>query len=69
MPEETDAQTTITFGLFDARYTSDPDRAVLYTTEDTLKEARKEKRNSFTDAVIVRMTIFKNEVIQSEIVE
>lgn len=50
--------TRIEYCLYDSRYLNDPDDAICYLAGcETLKEARKEKRESFTDAVIVKTKI------------
>lgn len=46
-----------TYYLYDSRYLSDEDRAIVYTTEDNLTDARKSKKEDFTDAVIVKKTL------------
>lgn len=46
----------ISYMIYDSRYTTDPDRASVYTVCDSLKEARSDKRTMFTDAVIVKET-------------
>lgn len=47
----------ISYALYDSRYITNPDRAICYTTADTLKEARHDKKNSFDDAVIVKLVL------------
>ncbi len=64
---------TISYALFDSRYTTDEDSSICYSVCETLEEARKEKEEDFPDAVIVRETLQlignnKREVIKSEIV-
>lgn len=44
----------ISYALYDSRYLTNPDKATCYTTADTLKEARHDKKNSFEDAIIVK---------------
>lgn len=65
------------YALYDSRYHAEAAgedvTAVCYTVENSLHEAKKEKRDSFTDAVIVKeilKSIGKNnyEVIKSVVV-
>jgi hypothetical protein len=41
--------------LYDARWHYDEDAAMVYTTEDSLKDALSMKRRYFQDAVIVNI--------------
>lgn len=64
----------ISYALYDSRYLTNPDRATCYTTVDTLKEARRYKKNSFDDAVIVKYVlreigINRLEVVSSTIIK
>lgn len=59
----------IKYGLWDSRYTTKPDRATMYSMCGTLKEAKKEKREDWPDAVIVEHTIKGDYIIKSEIVK
>lgn len=58
------------YALYDSRYTTNEKRATCYTICDTLKEARKEKREDFDDAVIVKLQILvdKNEKNKGEVI-
>ncbi len=64
----------VVFCLYDSRYLSNPERAVLYTTCESLKKAKTDKRESFTDAVIVKEELLWQEdtdsykVLSSEII-
>lgn len=42
------------FELYDSRYLTNPDRATVYSVCDTIKEAKREKREDWPDAVIVK---------------
>lgn len=46
----------IDYALYDGRYLTDPDRTICYTFCDTLKEARRERRDYGDDTVIVKCT-------------
>jgi len=39
--------------IYDARYHTDPDRAIVLSTAGKLKEAKKERDEDFPDGVIV----------------
>jgi hypothetical protein len=63
----------ICFALYDSRYLTNEEDASCYVVEDTLKEAKKSKREDYIDAVIVKETLELVEgntynVIKSEIV-
>ena len=60
---------TTSYALYDSRYTTNPDRAICYSFCDTLKEARQEKKEDFTDAVIVKVGIVDGYICKSEIVK
>jgi hypothetical protein len=42
------------YELYDSRYTSDKDRAICYSVCESLAEAKKEKKEMFPDAIIVK---------------
>lgn len=64
--KETKMKTRIEYSLWDSRAETDKDRATCYSVCQTLKEAKREKKEDFNDAVIFRDTveiINKNEVM------
>lgn len=64
----------ISYGIYDARYYTDPDRAIFLLECDSLKEAEKEKHEFGEGNAIVKMTcreISKNkfEIIKEELIK
>ena len=57
------------YALFDSNYLSDESSAKCYTVENTLKLARKAKRTTFLDAVIVKQEVKRVDKNQYEIVK
>lgn len=47
------------YGIYDGRFHSDPDRAVLFEECDTLQEARTNRKDYGEGNVIVRITLIE----------
>jgi hypothetical protein len=43
----------VVYTLYDATYSYNPEKAIIYDIKETLKGAQKEKEKAFPDAVIV----------------
>jgi hypothetical protein len=54
--------------LYDGRYLTEPESAILYSVADNLKEAREEANDYGSDTVIVKVEIVNNVIIQKKIV-
>jgi uncharacterized protein YchJ len=57
------------YALFDSSYLLDTSSAKCYTVENTIKLARKAKRTTFFDAVIVKQEVKRVDKNQYEIVK
>lgn len=53
--------------VYDGRYLTDPDRATVMFTADTLEEAQRERADWGVDCVIVRHEVIGGVAISSEV--
>lgn len=56
------------FVLYDGRYTTNPDDAIVYEVCETLREAKENSRDYGTDTVIVETVLVGNVITSSKII-
>jgi len=59
----------IVYGLYDGRYLTRPDRAIMYEFCDTLKDARNNAPDYGDDTFIVKCSVKVNSLTRLEIVK